>query len=896
MTRWLPALRMARRDLWSHKGRSLLMAFLVALPVLVAVTVAQFHTNLRWTGEQAARAAMGGADLMVEVSPWDRVEVTYWSGDMGYTAVKPNGEPARADRSPKPQRDASSVDVAALMPEGSRVIDHRSYGWVVLASGGQASVEVIDASDPMAEGLGWVSRGAAPIAPDEVALDAGSARALELLDDDGDPLPDASLQLLDGTTVRVVGVVDPREREVFAEGVEMIAPPGGVVATEALAAQQQDEAASYRFLVDLPGTSGADLHELVDTLAAQGVAAMPRQAMFDPQEWDVQYADDGPVDAAALAVGALVVLFGLIEVVLLVGSAFAVGARRQVRDLGLVAANGGAAGDVRRVLLAQGLVLGVGASALGAVAGVVVFRLGVPVYEVVAHTRVWTQDVDWFLVSVLTLLGAVTGLAAALAPAWSIGRMSPVDALSGRFSVGGSGDLRTHRPATGLAILGLVVLVASGWWISAEFAAVGTSVPTEPYRSQPSGVPVVIGAVGLVLLIGGLTWLSPHVVRRIAGASRWLSVSGRFALREASRHRFRTAASAVSLMITVAGMVFAGFAVQAASAELASQAGDAGRRWMSITVATDELPEEVGPAAGAQRVAGVIAAVEDQVGTSTTYVTSRATMPGVPYVEPFLGSRSMPGDGVRVVDEESLRQLVDVDDDVLAAFADGVVVTTSTGSVVDGQVRVSFDPGDRTQRDSWELPAIAARATGADRGYDGGSAWMSPDTAEGLGFVVSPQTVTVLTPRDITGADLDALAVEGITPSTVVRDLDTASLLRFAALGAAALLTLVVVGIAVSLSAAEGRADQATMAAVGAGPWRRRLVGAMHGLFIGVVGALLGAAIGLPAGAALMQVDGMPGTGIPWLVLLGLPLVPLLAWVAGWLATSTRLTMVRRTG
>jgi putative ABC transport system permease protein len=106
-----------------------------------------------------------------------------------------------------------------------------------------------------------------------------------------------------------------------------------------------------------------------------------------------------------------------------------------------------------------------------------------------------------------------------------------------------------------------------------------------------------------------------------------------------------------------------------------------------------------------------------------------------------------------------------------------------------------------------------------------------------------------------------------------------------------------VVGIAVALSTAEGQADQATMAAVGAGPWRRRALGAMHGLFLGVVGVLLGVAVGLPGGAAVMQVDGVPGVTIPWSqVAAVLLVVPLLGWCAGWLAASSRLSMVRRTG
>jgi putative ABC transport system permease protein len=109
-------------------------------------------------------------------------------------------------------------------------------------------------------------------------------------------------------------------------------------------------------------------------------------------------------------------------------------------------------------------------------------------------------------------------------------------------------------------------------------------------------------------------------------------------------------------------------------------------------------------------------------------------------------------------------------------------------------------------------------------------------------------------------------------------------------------LSLLVVGVAVALAAAESRDDGATLAAVGAGPWRRRSMGAMHGLFLGLVGAGLGAVVGVPAGAALTQVDGLSGVVVPWLATAGTLLVVLVsAPVAGWLVTPSRLRLTRRT-
>ena len=98
------------------------------------------------------------------------------------------------------------------------------------------------------------------------------------------------------------------------------------------------------------------------------IALTTRDALLHPPSTGgrLDLADPDAQRAAALV--AIIVALGLLEVVLLAGTAFAVGARRQLRELGLVAAGGGSPRDVRRIVLAQGLVLG----ALGAVAGVAI--------------------------------------------------------------------------------------------------------------------------------------------------------------------------------------------------------------------------------------------------------------------------------------------------------------------------------------------------------------------------------------------------------------------------------------------------------------------------------------------------------------------------------------------
>jgi putative ABC transport system permease protein len=110
------------------------------------------------------------------------------------------------------------------------------------------------------------------------------------------------------------------------------------------------------------------------------------------------------------------------------------------------------------------------------------------------------------------------------------------------------------------------------------------------------------------------------------------------------------------------------------------------------------------------------------------------------------------------------------------------------------------------------------------------------------------------------------------------------------------------------LSLSDARPDLATLAAVGAAPRSRRAVAAAYALVIGLVGAVLGAAVGFVPGVAVTypltgaswvrEVDPSLPThflAVPWLlvgaVVLALPL--LTALVVG-LATRSRLPMVAR--
>jgi putative ABC transport system permease protein len=127
------------------------------------------------------------------------------------------------------------------------------------------------------------------------------------------------------------------------------------------------------------------------------------------------------------------------------------------------------------------------------------------------------------------------------------------------------------------------------------------------------------------------------------------------------------------------------------------------------------------------------------------------------------------------------------------------------------------------------------------------------------------RTLIFVASRTVTSDDLSDLAAYGLgfPMSRDVQDRYLASI-RLAATGALALVVLIVVALVVGLAAAEGRREFQLLAAVGAGPWRARLLGSVQGLLIGLLGASIGALLGLGAGAALQAVGDSSPAVVPW--------------------------------
>ena len=139
-----------------------------------------------------------------------------------------------------------------------------------------------------------------------------------------------------------------------------------------------------------------------------------------------------PISTSVIASGALVIGMALLEVILLAGPAFAVGARRRLRDLALLASVGGTRADLRRSVLADAIVLGLVAGLAGSLLGILAAALVEPLLVPVLADSPGPFAVPCSTRARSCAISVGTALLAALVPALRAARVDVVAALAGR--------------------------------------------------------------------------------------------------------------------------------------------------------------------------------------------------------------------------------------------------------------------------------------------------------------------------------------------------------------------------------------------------------------------------------------------------------------------------------
>ena len=909
-TSWLTALRIARREARRAKGRSTLVIAMIALPVLALSFAAASYDMFRLRPAERADREMGAADARLL---WEYT---------GSVQQDPRGDgwSAEGDVTPKPHTES---EILAALPAGSRIIRSReSYADFRTASGiGTVGTRGLDIRDPLTAGLVTLLDGRAPATSGEVAISPQAADRL------GAGLG-GTIQNSDRTkSWTVTGIVEfPGslfENIVFLPD----AIPGGGA---------NSSGGSAGWLWDAPGPVSWDQ---VKQLNQRGMVVYSREVLIHPppaSETPEMFASSD-VDAEAIGVGGLVAGLAILEIVLLAGPAFAVGARRRRRDLGLVAANGGTPAHLRRIVLADGVVLG----AVGAVAGLAIgvaaaFATRPLLEELLVHQRAGGYRVFPLALAAIAVLAVGTGVLAALVPAFTAARGDVVAALTGRR---GSVRSRKRWLVTGIAL-----------------AAVGTAVTF--FGAQRTEINMVLA--GLILGELGLVLCTPALVGLIARLGRALPLAPRIALRDTARNRAASAPAIAAVMAAVAGSVALGV-VLTAEQERNDNGYQAGLPDGYALIQYQYGGPGTGPVGGEKapdmsRVAAVARGTLPAVSAVPfTEVACPAGTPNNVYcgLSPRLpAERECPwandagtlsaedqrearqdprcdqrhstwstiGYGSAVATPDALPGLTGATGDDLAkakaALAAGGAVLGDPRYIVDGKVTLEiYDSrqadGTMTREEQAKIPTMVVPAHAVASGLPPFGVILSSEAVAAAKLVERPSAIVVSTNRMPTRAEEDRL-------TAALRDLDQElylsvergpnrnsdpTLLILAA--AAGLITLGAAGIATGLAAADGRADLSTLAAVGASPGvRRRLSLSQSGVISGL-GTVLGVAAGLGVSAAVLYAYNQAGAsrwpaeppypvGIPWQSLAVVAVVPIVAMLGAGLLTRSRLPIEAR--
>lgn len=590
---------------------------------------------------------------------------------------------------------------------------------------------------------------------------------------------------------------------------------------------------------------------VASSLAATTVSAIARTlapGSSVAQSGAQSAAATGTVDAHVVDFLLIVAFIALVLMVMLIVPVFLTGFRRQMRQLGQLAAAGAAPAHLMGAVLVPAASIGVVGGAIGAVIGYVAGSALTPAPGAPSSAQLLVPA----LACVAVVLGVVAlCLACAAYPARQAAHIAVIDAVRGRTSTTGSSSRRPWLWVAGLVAgaAGVVLLRSS---------------------ARTGAVPGLL--VGLLLACVALCCLVAVLAASAARIRVARSFSATFALRDASRHLLRvvpgTGAGAAILATLVAAVVFTG---STAANEVRSHIPVAPLGAALVVGASVEEASEA-----VATVAGVAQAVPVRVVDGTQGVA--ALSPGQ---APVVLDRSPTAltDGRALVADPDVLDLFGLQGAARADLDRGAVVVREdlASSISDGSLTLQNGGGQV------HLDAAASLPANAPAGM------IVPATLlDELGAQVEQSAVVVVAARALDEADVQAISdalASGFVSVEAGSPVGGSAPTQFLLIGLGAALVFAVILLLAALARDESRADVATLEAVGAGPGFARRVAFTQSFLQALLAVLVGAPTGLALGSVLLELReiSVPATGaatqVPW-VPLGVAVAVLPALVA----------------
>lgn len=905
---WGIALRMAKRDVRRHKGRSTLIMIMVALPTLLLVFAIVGAATSQIDGPEQIPSRMGNGVASLDYPQAGVVDQPFdprGSGGSNGTATPIPGwvEGGSAFDNAQAVSSLTRTTVVPYLDESvsTRLADRRL----------SLSSLAIDPRPGLKDKVDVIS-GRLPERPGEALVsDAGKARGL--------PTTGTFSVRAQGEDVKVTVVGTAKALGSWGATYDLVVPQpfvagqasGGwiLLGSEPVKWPEVKRLNTYGFTV-----YSADV--LRNPPPASELSADQRQA--------AQFNSDRTGTFVAIG-GALL----LIITTLLVGPAFAVSAARQRRTLALSASNGATTGQLRHTVLAQALVLGVLAALLGSVLGVGsawLFTRSDTLNRFLGMSGPF--EVPLLAVGLVTLAAVASAVIAALLPARRLGRLDIVGVMKGQNV--------SPRPSKSIFLIGAALAGVGGF-------AVISLAATQAAGSGGGGGEVKVVAASVALVVGAIM-LAPMILVGIARLSSRLPVSLRMATRDAGRQRSRS--------VPAIAAILAGVAVLTMTLIASGSDNEQGRReYVTQNVPGDaKVYNNAGPAVGdfdVDALAASFATVRpgldvvpvSSINTGDPWLTATGDVqPTKPYdttavnvvppgctpeqsVSDMLGNDETFGAptchaigtqgqgnisaiGFTTTDE-LVRRLVALgrEDDAAIVKGGGVIVGRGPGRksvLVDGKVTVmsgkqTFTPSGQDVSGSAvrdittvTLPAVEVELTKETIGTLLSRAMLVPtEVAQAQKW---PTYVDQLTVHDPSGPitqnlteRLSATASDEIYIETERGYQSPMKWIILILIGVFSLLLLVITLTSTALTLAEQENDQATLAALGSGRGTRRIMAAAQAFTLCIIGAALGVAVGIVPGIALAypltaqswnpitgeQINADPILVFPWLILLG---------------------------
>ena len=298
---------------------------------------------------------------------------------------------------------------------------------------------------------------------------------------------------------------------------------------------------------------------------------------------------------------AVVALFGMVLIALVSVGGFMVLAQRRLRSLGLLAANGATTKHLRLVVRTNGVIVGLVATVIGGLIGLVVWLLSRPTIERTGHHAIGAFHLPWIVIGPAMGLAIVATYLAAGRPARTVAAVPVHEALSGRPM--------PSRKVRFSVLPGLVFFVIA--FVLLSFASVpGQASPHTPFL-----------LLGLIALFPAVILLAPFCLALAAHLGRFLSIGPRLALRDLYRYRARSG----SVLAGISVAVLVAVVTTAAAALRYHQYLD----YAGPNLASDEVVVHVAPPPHPpppSQVSELIATLDAKVHAIATALGARSTL------------------------------------------------------------------------------------------------------------------------------------------------------------------------------------------------------------------------------------------------------------------------------